>query len=335
MLSSGRSSWHGATVRRVLCREFGPTDHLEVVDEPDPAPGPGQVVVAVEAAGASFVDGLIVRGGYQLRPEPPFTPGTAVAGRVVAAGEGVDGRVRGCRVAALMMGFGAYASHVVVPAEEIAPLSEDVDAAVAATAIESYSTLLFATAHRVPITPGERVVVLGAGGGIGLAAVDVTRGLGAHVLAVASTAEKRRAALEAGAQDAIGYDDLKEAIRDRTGGGADVVVDPVGGDAAEAALRALRPFGRYAVLGFTAGTVPRLPANRVLLGNRTVVGVDWGDWARTSPAAATALVGDLLARVDRGELHPPEPARRPLDEAGAVLGLFAERAVTGKIALIP
>jgi NADPH:quinone reductase len=324
-----------AAVRRVLCREFGPTDRLEVVDEPDPSPGPGRVVVAVEAAGASFVDALIVRGGYQLRPELPFTPGTAVAGRVVAAGEGVDGRVRGCRVAALMMGFGAYASHVVVPAEEVAPLSEDVDAAVAATALESYSTLLFATTRRVSVAPGERVVVLGAGGGIGLAAVDVARALGARVLAVASTEEKRAAARAAGAEDAIGYESLKDTIRARTDGGADVVIDPVGGDAAEPALRALRASGRYCVVGFTAGEIPRLPANVVLLGNRSVVGVDWGDWARTSPAAATALVADLLARVDRGELHPPSPARRPLDEAGAVLALYAERAVTGKIALIP
>ena len=234
-----------------------------------------------------------------------------------------------------MMRFGAYASHVVLPAEDVAPLSEDVDAAVAATALESYGTLLFAVTHRLPITAGERVVVLGAGGGIGLAAVDVARARGARVLAVASSDEKRGAALAAGAEDAIGYDDLKDAVRAHTDGGADVVIDPVGGDAAEAALRALRPSGRYAVLGFTAGTIPRLPANRILLGNRSVVGVDWGDWARTSPAAATALAADLLARVDRGELHPPEPARRPLDEAGAVLGLFAERAVTGKIALIP
>ncbi|MEJ2889608.1 zinc-binding dehydrogenase [Actinomycetospora aeridis] len=322
-------------MRRVLCREFGPTDRLELVEEPDPSPGPGQVVVAVEAAGASFVDALIVRGGYQLRPELPFTPGTAVAGRVVGVGEGVDGRVRGCRVAALMMGFGAYASHVVVPAEEVAPLSEDVDAAVAATALESYSTLLFATTHRLPITAGERVVVLGAGGGIGLAAVDVARGLGARVLAVASTEEKRNAAVTAGAEDAVGYDALKDAIRAGTDGGADVVIDPVGGDAAEQALRALRPLGRYAVLGFTSGEIPRLPANRVLLANRTVVGVDWGDWARADPRAATALAADLLARVDRGELHPPAPARRPLEEAGAALGRYAERAVTGKIALIP
>ncbi|GAA4916535.1 NADPH2:quinone reductase [Actinomycetospora succinea] len=322
-------------MRRVLCREFGPTDRLELVEEPDPVPGPGQVVVAVEAAGASFVDALIVRGGYQLRPELPFTPGTAVAGRIAAVGEGVDKRFGGCRVAALMMGFGAYASHVVVPAEDVAPLSEDVDAALAATALESYSTLLFATTHRVPITAGERVVVLGAGGGIGLAAVDVAHGLGARVLAVASSEDKRRAAREAGAEHAIGYDGLKDGIRAHTDGGADIVIDPVGGDAAEQALRALRPFGRYAVLGFTAGEIPRLPANRVLIGNRTVVGVDWGDWARTSPAAATALVSDLLARTDRGELHPPSPARHPLEEAGAVLARFAERAVTGKIALIP
>ena len=233
------------------------------------------------------------------------------------------------------MDFGAYTSHVALPAGRVAPVPDGVDPAIAATALESYSTLLFAVTHRVPVESGDHVVVLGAGGGIGLAAVDVARSRGAHVVAVASNEEKQRAALAAGAEHAVGYEDLKNDIRRLTGGGAHLVVDPVGGAASESALRALRPYGRFAVLGFTSGEIPKLPANVVLIGNHAVVGVDWGDWARTDPDAATALVADLLARVARGELRPPRPALRRLDEAGDALALFARRAVTGKIALVP
>ena len=326
-------------MRRVVCRAFGPVEDLEIVDEADPEPGPGEVLVEVEAAGVSFVDALIVRGGYQLRPDPPFTPGTTLCGRVVGVGADVGTDVGtpavGDRVAALVMDFGAYTSHVALPAGRVAPVPDGVDPAIAATALESYSTLLFAVTHRVPVESGDHVVVLGAGGGIGLAAVDVARSRGAHVVAVASNEEKQRAALAAGAEHAVGYEDLKNDIRRLTGGGAHLVVDPVGGAASESALRALRPYGRFAVLGFTSGEIPKLPANVVLIGNHAVVGVDWGDWARTDPDAATALVADLLARVARGELRPPRPALRRLDEAGDALALFARRAVTGKIALVP
>ena len=325
-------------MRRVVCRAFGPVEDLEILDEPDPAPGPGEVLVEVEAAGVSFVDALIVRGGYQLRPDLPFTPGTTLCGRVAGVGADIGADVGspavGDRVAALVMDFGAYSSHVTLPAARVAPVPDGVDPAVAATALESYSTLLFAVTHRVPVEPGDHVVVLGAGGGIGLAAVDVARSRGAHVVAVASSEEKQRAALAAGAEHAVGYTDLKNEIRRLTGGGAHLVVDPVGGAASESALRALQPYGRFAVLGFTSGEIPKLPANVVLIGNHAVVGVDWGDWARTDPDAATALVADLLARVARGELRPPRPALRRLDEAGDALALFARRAVTGKIALV-
>ena len=325
-------------MRRVVCRAFGPVEDLEIVDEPDPAPGPGEVLVEVEAAGVSFVDALIVRGGYQLRPDLPFTPGTTLCGRVAGVGADIGADVGspavGDRVA-LVMDFGAYSSHVTLPAARVAPVPDGVDPAVAATALESYSTLLFAVTHRVPVEPGDHVVVLGAGGGIGLAAVDVARSRGAHVVAVASSEEKQRAALAAGAEHAVGYTDLKNEIRRLTGGGAHLVVDPVGGAASESALRALQPYGRFAVLGFTSGEIPKLPANVVLIGNHAVIGVDWGDWARADPAAATTLVADLLARVARGELRPPRPALRRLDEAGDALALFARRAVTGKIALVP
>jgi NADPH2:quinone reductase len=322
-------------MQRVVCRAFGEVEDLEVVEETAPAPGPGEVLVEVDAAGVSFVDGLIVRGLYQVRPPLPFTPGSTVGGRVVALGEGVSAPAVGTAVAGLATGFGGFTSHAVLPASTAVPLPDGVSAETAVTAIESYSTLVFAVTHRVAISEGERVVVLGAGGGIGLAAVDVARSLGGRVVAVASSEDKRQAALAAGAETAIDYTDLKDGIRAATGGGADVVIDPVGGPAAESALRALGTGGRFCVLGFASGEIPRLPANIVLLRNRSVVGVDWGDWARSDGDAATGLVADVLGRIARGELHPPRPQVFPLVEAGKALRLFADRAVTGKIALAP
>ncbi|HVW33804.1 MAG TPA: zinc-binding dehydrogenase, partial [Acidimicrobiia bacterium] len=181
------------------------------------------------------------------------------------------------------------------------------------------------------------LVVLGAGGGIGLAAVDVGRSLGARVIAAAGSADKRAAALAAGAEVAIDYEteDLKARIREITGGGADVVVDPVGDRFAEPALRALRPFGRFLVVGFAAGSIPRLPANLVLLENRTVVGIDWGAWTRHDPAGNQALVDDVLGGIAAGRFRPPAPVAFALEDAGEALARFAERKVTGKLVLVP
>ncbi|GAA4552962.1 zinc-binding dehydrogenase [Pseudonocardia xishanensis] len=322
---------------RVLCTEFGDPELLSTVEEPDPTPGPGEVLVGVEAAGVSFVDGLIVQGRYQVRPPLPFTPGAAVAGTVLAVGDGVDPSRVGGAVVGSIMGYGGYTTHAVLPAVSAVPLPEGVSPAIAASALEGYSTLVFAVTHRVVVEKDEWVVVLGAGGGIGLAAVDVAHGLGARVLAVASSAGKRAAALAAGATAAIDYTDLKDGIRAATDGGADVVIDPVGGPAAESSLRALRAGGRFCVVGFASGEIPRLPANIVLLRNRTVVGVDWGDWARevAGPAGNAALLADVVGRVGRGEIHPPVPVEAPLADAAAVLRRYAERTAVGKYVLVP
>ncbi|MBN9759204.1 NADPH:quinone oxidoreductase family protein [Pseudonocardia sp. Ae707_Ps2] len=309
----------------MVCREFADPERFELVEEPTPEPGPGEVLVAVEAAAVSFVDGLIARGDYQLRPPLPFTPGSAIAGTTP------DGR----RVAALLTGFGGFASHAVVPEGLLVPVPDEVDAGVAASSLESHGTIAFAFRDRVTVRPGEWVVVLGASGGIGQAAVDHARAAGARVLAVASTPDKRAAALEAGAEVAVGYDSLKDTIRGHTGGGADVVIDPVGGDAAEAALRALAAGGRFCVLGFTSGTIPKLPANLVLLRNRTVVGVDWGDWSRTDPAASRDLAEDVLRRIGSGELHPARPRTLSLDDAATATRAYAERSAVGKLVLTP
>jgi NADPH:quinone reductase len=321
--------------RRVVCREFGDPEKLELVEDAVPTPGPGQVLVGVEAAGVSFVDGLIVQGRYQVRPPLPFTPGAAVAGTVLAVGEGVDPARTGTAVVGSVMGFGGYTTHAVL--SDAVPLPEGVSPVIAASALEGYSTLVFAVTRRVTIEKDEWVVVLGAGGGIGLAAVDVARSLGARVVAVASSAEKREAALRAGATAAIDYTDVKDGIRAATGGGADVVIDPVGGPAAESSLRALRAGGRFCVLGFASGEIPRLPANIVLLRNRTIVGVDWGDWAREvgGPAGNAALLADVVERIGRGDLHPPTPTEAPLPEAAQVLRRYADRTAVGKYVLVP
>jgi NADPH2:quinone reductase len=324
-------------MRRVVCREFGAPDRLVLEDAPDPQPGPGEVLVGVRAAGVSFVDGLMVGGSYQVKPPLPFTPGLTVAGEVLDTGDGVSGLPRGSRVAGCSLGLGGYASHRVLPAHAIVPLPGAVPHEVAATAVESYATILFALTRRATPRPGEWVLVLGAGGGIGLAAVDVARSLGARVIAAASSQAKRAAAISAGAELAIDYEteDLKARVRALTSGGADMVVDPVGGKFAEPALRSLRGSGRYVVIGFAGGTIPRLPLNHVLLENRTVVGVDWGAWSRRNPEDNQALVADLLDSVATGHLHPVVPTAYPLERAAEALSMLAGRRVAGKLALLP
>ena len=324
-------------MRRIVCRSFGPPGRLVLEEMPDPQPGQGEVLLRVRAAGVSFVDGLMVAGAYQLRPPLPFTPGLVVAGEVAGSGDDAAGLPAGSRVVAFSFDLGGYASHRVVPARAAVPLPEAVTFEVAATAVESYSTMLFALTRRAALSPCEWVLVLGAGGGIGLAAVDVARSLGARVIAAAASPAKRAAAIAAGAQIAVDYEaeDLKARVRELTGAGADLVTDPVGGPFAEPALRSLRGSGRYLVLGFAAGSIPRLPLNRVLLENRTVIGVDWGAWARGNPDGARALVTDLLDRVAAGALHPVAPATYPLERAGQALTALAQRRVAGKLALLP
>ena len=308
---------------------------LETVEAPEPVPGPGQVLIEVAAAGANYVDGLFLHGRYQIKPPLPFVPGGEVAGTVRALGPGVSGPAVGSRVAALC-GIGGFAEQVVVQAQAAVVIPDVLDFPRAATFTQSYCTALFALRDRAGLREGETVLVLGAGGGVGLAAVQVAKALGAKVLAGASSAEKRDTALAAGADAVVDTlaEDVKTAARAFSEGGVDVVYDPVGGELADPALRALRDYGRYAVIGFTGG-IPSLPLNQVLLRNRAIVGVDWGRWAMSAPEKQTALHREALDLVAEGRLDPIAPAVRPLAEAGEVLDALLNRQVTGKVALVP
>jgi NADPH2:quinone reductase len=322
-------------MRSVVCKELGPPEALEVVDGPAPEPREGQVRIAVKAAGVNYVDGLIAAGRYQVKLTPPFVPGSEVAGVIDAVGEGVDERRVGERVFATL-GVGGFAEAAVVRGTEAQPIPPSLDFARAASFHQAYSTAWFAFTRRTTVQPGETALVTGAGGGIGLAAIDVARALGMRVIAVASTEQKRTLAEQAGADATIdsSREDVKTRTRELSDGGVDVVYDAVGGDLSEAALRALRFDGRFLVIGFTGG-IAKVPMNLVLLNNRTVIGVEWGGWVMQHPDENRVLVSEVLDRIAADELHPVAPAERPLHEAGAALADLLERRAAGKIVLVP
>lgn len=323
-------------MQRIVCTEWGPPENLTLVDETDPVPGDGQVVVEVAAAGVNFVDALFVAGTYQIKVPPPFTPGSELAGTVIAVGPGVELLQVGDRVLS-SLGLGAFASHVVLPAVAVTRIPDELELETAASLVQSYCTAWFALQRRTTVRPGETVLVLGAGGGVGLATIDVARSMGARVIAAASTDTKLEAARAMGADETIAYEteDLKVRARELSDGGVDVVVDPVGGPHTEPALRALGVFGRLVIIGFAAGTIASVPTNQVLLKNRTVVGVDWGAWAMAHPAGQAVVLDEVLDGVRMGALHPTAPDQRPLSDAGAVLRDLLERRLTGKTVLIP
>jgi NADPH2:quinone reductase len=325
-------------MRRVILREFGPYSNLQVEEMPDPVPGAGEVVVAIEAAGVGFVDTLCVRGVYQALPSLPWVPGCELAGRVQAAGDGVTRFAPGDRVLGTSFA-GSFQSHSVLRPDELVAIPGALSAGQAAGLVASYGTMLYALTRRISIAPDEWVVVLGAGGGVGLASIDIAKHRGARVIACASTAEKLNLAARAGAEVTINYEDpaidLKTAIREITGGGADVVVDPVGGDKSAPLLRALGFEGRYVLVGFASRVIPDVPLNQVLLNDRTVVGVDWGLWAGRRPDVNAELLEELFDLVRAGALCPTEPVGYPLSEAAAALDDLEHRRVAGKVVLLP
>lgn len=322
-------------MRAVVCREFGPPERLVVEERETPVAGVGQVVLDVRAAGVNFVDTLFIRGAYQIKPEPPFVPGSEVAGVVSAIGAGIEGVVVGQRAIA-MCGLGGFAEQVVVLPGQLLPLPEGLDFPRAAALTQSYATALYALEDRAELAAGEWLLVLGAAGGVGLAAIDVAVARGARVIAAASSEAKRALCRETGAEAVIDYEreELKLRAREISGGGVDVVLDPVGGAHSEAALRALAWRGRFLVVGFAAGDIPRVPLNQVLLNTRNVLGVDWGAMTIREPERNRALMERMVEGVASGRLHPPAPHEYPLERAADALDDLAERRLAGKAVLV-
>jgi len=290
----------------------------------------------VTAAGVNFVDALIVQGLYQVRPPLPFTPGGETVGVVTEVGEGVTTPMVGQRVLVTSIGAGGFTTEMVVPARLALAVPPSLTDGQAATFMQSYMTAWFALVQRARVQPGQWLLVLGAGGGVGLGAVDVGNALGLHVIAAASTADKRELATSRGACAVIdsSTEDVKARAREISGDGVDAVYDPVGGALGEQCLRALRDDGQFLVIGFASGEIPKLPANQVLLRNRRVTGVEWGGWVAKHPDENQALVMQLLAKITAGELNPVEPTAYPFEDAAKALADQQNRKVVGKAVLV-
>lgn len=329
-------------MRVVSCNSFGPLTGLVIEERPSWPLGPDDVRIAVTAAGVNFVDALFVQGLYQIKPPLPFVPGNEIAGVVVEVGDGVESPRVGDRVFA-NVGLGGYASEVAVPAKRALPTPASMTDGQAATFTQSYSTAWFALVKRARATAGQSLLVLGAGGGVGLAAVDVGRSLGLTVIAAASSEAKRAAAIERGAAAVIdsSAEDVKTRAKELAleltddGTGVDLVYDPIGGQQGEHALRALREDGQFLVIGFASGAIPQLPANQVLLRNRRVTGVDWGAWVGRNQRENQEMLGEIVAAVDAGRLSPTEPIAYPLDQAAQALQDQLDRKIVGKTVLVP
>ena len=323
-------------MRAIRCHELIGPGGLRVDELPDPEPAAGELLVDVKAAGVNFPDLLITQGRYQFKPPPPFVPGGEVAGVVRAVGAGVTGFSPGDRVAATML-FGAFAERVTVPAVSAARLPDGVSFEVGAAVLLTYATTIHALVDRAALRPGETLLVLGAAGGVGTSAVEIGKCLGAKVIAAASSEAKLTFCREHGADATIDYsrEDLKERAKALSGGGVDVIYDPVGGDFTEPAMRAIAWEGRYLIVGFAAGPIPKIPANLILLKSCQIVGVFWGAFAQREPARNGANVERLLGWLAEGKIHPHLDAVLPFDRAADALERLARREVKGKLVLVP
>jgi len=322
-------------MKAALCKSLEGPEALVVEDIAPPAPAPGEVLIAVKAAALNFFDTLITRGKYQAQPELPFSPSAEVAGTVAALGAGVSGFAVGDRVMAYL-GWGGAREQVVAKAEAVVSVPDGVSDIVAAGVSVTYGTAIHGLKDRARLQPGETVAVLGAAGGAGLAAVEIAKLMGARVIAVASSAEKLAVCRAHGADEAVNYGsaDLKDGLRALTGGkGVDVVYDCVGGDSSEAALRATAWQGRFLVVGFASGDIPKVPLNLLLLKGCDAMGVFWGEAVKRDPAGHRANMRQALDWVAAGKLNPRIHATYPLDEIRTALAVIDNRAAVGKVIL--
>lgn len=322
-------------MKAMLCRAFGPPDGLTAGELPDPAPGPGQVLVRVQAAGVNFADTLMIEGRYQEKPPFPFAPGLEVAGRVEALGSGVERYSVGQRVLALVEA-GGFAELAVAAESDVFALPEAMDFETAAGFPITYGTAHGALTWRAGLQPGETLAVHGAAGGAGLAAVEVGKALGARVIASAGGPDKLAVARAHGADEGIDYrqEDLRGRLKALTEGrGVDVVFDPVGGAVFDASLRSLAWGGRLVVIGFAGGEVPQAPANLLLVKNIGVLGFYWGSYRTRAPALLLEQFAELFAWYEAGKLKPLVSEVLPLAEAARALHLLKSRQATGKVVL--
>ncbi len=324
-------------MKAALCRQFGPPETLVIEDLPSPRPGAGEVVVTVKAASVNFPDVLIIQNKYQVKPPLPFSPGSELAGVVKELGEGVTNAKRGDRVIAFAS-YGAFAEECLVPAARLVPMPQGMDFVTAASFLLTYGTSHHALRNRAATKPGETLLVLGAAGGVGIAAIEIGKILGLRVIACASSEDKLAVCRDHGADETINYgsEDLREGIKRAAGGkGVDVIYDPVGGAYAEAAIRSSAWRARYLVIGFASGDIPKIALNLPLLMERSIVGVYWGEWTRRTPAEFAAAVRELGEWYAQGRLNPHVSAQFPLAQTAAALNELAGRKAKGKVVIVP
>jgi NADPH2:quinone reductase len=322
-------------LKAIVCEKYGPPDSLVVKDLPSPHAGSGEVVVSVKAASVNFPDVLIIENKYQFKPPLPFSPGSELSGVIKEVGEGVTGWRPGDRVMAFTT-YGAFAEEVKVEATRLVRLPATMSFEEAAAFVLTYGTSDHALRDRAALASGETLLVLGAAGGVGIAAIEIGKALGARVIACASSDEKLAVCKEHGADETINYasEDLRDRIKAITGGkGLDVVYDPVGGPYTESAFRSIAWRGRLLVVGFAAGDIPKLPLNLALLKGASVVGVFWGDFGRREPKQFAESLRQIATWYEQGKLRPHVSEKFPLHKAAEALKLMAARKVKGKVVL--
>lgn len=322
-------------MRALVCKQLGPADKLVIQEVPDPVAGPDEVLVRVHAAGINFPDLLVIQGLYQVKVEPPFIPGNEAAGVIQAVGEGVARYKPGDQVIIMPEGA-AFAELCAVPVERVIPMPDNLDFEQAAGFTITYGTSYHALKQSAKLQSGETVLVLGAAGGVGITAVECAKAMGARVIAAASSDAKLEFARAAGADETINYsnESLKDRCKALTGGkGVDIVYDPVGGELAQQALRALAWHGRYLVIGFASGDIPKFPANIALLKEASIIGIWWGTWLVKHPAESEQNMKELFAMVHKGILKPRVTESWPLESFLDAFNSLAKRTARGKVIL--
>lgn len=323
----------GLTMKALLCKEYGPADSLVVEEVPAPPLGKGEVRIGVRACGVNYPDNLIIAGKYQVQPPLPFSPGFELAGEILEVADGITHLRAGQRVAATSMG-GAMAEEICVPATNAVPIPDSMEFTSAAGFIITYGTSYHALRQRAQMQPAEKLLVLGAGGGVGLTAVEIGKLMGAEVFAAASSADKLELAASRGATHLINYSEggLLDQVRQHDiGTGIDVIYDPVGGDLFDDCLRLIDWGGRILIIGFAGGKIQTIPANLPLLKGSSIVGVFWGTFAQREPAANLENMQQLLAWFEEGKLDPCISATYSLENAPAAMNALVQRRASGKL----